>query len=221
MKKKGKKIVLGILLLGLIAVVCVFVLNEIVVSKAKKYIVTEDTVGKDYDCILILGCGVRGDSPSLMLSDRLDKGIELYKKGVSKKLLMSGDHGKENYDEVNVMKQVAVDNGVASEDVFMDHAGFSTYESVYRAKEVFEAKRILIITQEYHLYRAVYDARALGLEADGLAAESISYAGQTYRDVREILSRNKDFFYALFKPKPTYLGEIIPVSGDGNTTNDK
>ncbi len=221
MKKKGKKIVLGILLFGLIAIALVFVINGIVVLRAKKYVVTDETVSKDYDCILILGCGVRGDSPSLMLSDRLNKGIELYKKGVSKKILMSGDHGKEHYDEVNVMKQVAVDNGVASEDVFMDHAGFSTYESMYRAKEVFEAKKILIVTQDYHLYRAIYSARALGLEAEGMAAQTVRYAGQTYRDVREVLSRNKDFFYALCKPKPTYLGETIPVSGDGNVTNDK
>ena len=221
MKKKLGKIVLSLVLLGVVAFSVVLIINASVKSKAKQYILTKETVEDDYDCILILGCGVRGNSPSLMLADRLSKGLELYQNGASQKLLMSGDHGKDDYDEVNVMKDFAIESGVDSKDVFMDHAGFSTYESMYRAKEVFEANKILIVTQEYHLYRAVYDARALGLDAYGVAADAVDYVGQTYRDFREILSRNKDFFYALLKPEPTYLGETIPVSGDGNATNDK
>lgn len=221
MKKKLGKMVLSLVLLGVVTFSVVLIINAVVKSKAKQYILTKETVEDDYDCILILGCGVRGNSPSLMLADRLSKGLELYQNGASQKLLMSGDHGKDDYDEVNVMKDFAIENGVASKDIFMDHAGFSTYESMYRAKEVFEANKILIVTQEYHLYRAIYNARALGLDAYGVAADAVDYAGQTYRDFREILSRNKDFFYALLKPEPTYLGETIPVSGDGNATNDK
>ena len=221
MKKKLGKMVLSLVLLGVVTFSVVLIINAVVKSKTKQYILTKETVEDDYDCILILGCGVRGNSPSLMLADRLSKGLELYQDGASQKLLMSGDHGKDDYDEVNVMKDFAIENGVASKDIFMDHAGFSTYESMYRAKEVFEANKILIVTQEYHLYRAVYNARALGLDAYGVAADAVDYAGQTYRDFREILSRNKDFFYALLKPEPTYLGETIPVSGDGNATNDK
>lgn len=221
MKKKLGKIVLILVLLGVVTFSVVLIINASVKSKTKQYILTKETVEDDYDCILILGCGVRGNSPSLMLADRLSKGLELYQNGASQKLLMSGDHGKDDYDEVNVMKDFAMESGVPSEDIFMDHAGFSTYESMYRAKEVFEANKILIVTQEYHLYRAVYDARALGLDAYGVAADTVDYVGQTYRDFREILSRNKDFFYALLKPEPTYLGETIPVSGDGNATNDK
>ncbi|MDD7193860.1 MAG: ElyC/SanA/YdcF family protein, partial [Clostridiaceae bacterium] len=144
----------------------------------------------------------------------------LCQSGASKKLLMSGDHGREGYDEVNVMKKFAVDRGIPSEDVFMDHAGFSTYESMYRAKEIFKAEKILIVTQDYHLYRAIYDARALGLEAYGVASNPRSYGGQLYRDIREILARNKDFIYSIIKPEPTYLGEAIPVQGNGNLTND-
>ena len=118
------------------------------------------------DCILVLGCGVREDGkPSDMLRDRLTRGLALYDAGAAPKLLMSGDHGRADYDEVNTMKAVAVTAGVPSADVFMDHAGFSTYESIYRAKEIFEAKRIIIVTQEYHLYRALYLAEKLGLDA--------------------------------------------------------
>ena len=102
----------------------------------------------------------------------------------------------------------------------MDHAGFSTYESMYRAKEVFCARRVVIVTQKYHLYRAIYVARALGLEAYGVAAAGDDYGGQLYRDIREVLARNKDFFTSIFKPQPEYLGKAIPVSGNGDITND-
>lgn len=213
-----KIIVAVITLLAVIAVATVFGINSFVKASASKYILDAADVDCDYDCVLILGCKVNGDSPSTMLRDRLSQGVALY--GVaSDKLLMTGDHGKDGYDEVGVMKAYAEDAGIPSEDIFEDHAGFSTYESMYRAKEIFKAEKILIVTQEYHLYRAVYDARALGLDAYGVIAEpSMNYGGQTYRDIREILARSKDFLFSIFKPKPTYLGEAIPISGNGNAT---
>ena len=134
---------------------------------------------------------------------------------------MSGDHGQESYDEENAMKQYAIKNNVPSEDVFMDHAGFSTYESIYRAKEIFKADKIVIVTQEYHLYRALYIAEKLGIEAYGVASDLHKYGGQNARDVREVLARCKDFATSIVKPKPTYLGEEIPIDGNGNGTNDK
>lgn len=196
-------------------------IDHYVVKSTEKYILTPENAGEGYDCILVLGCGVHGDTPSHMLEDRLLQGIELYEYGASEKMLMSGDHGKENYDEVNVMKDFAVERGVSAENIFMDHAGFSTYESMYRAKEIFTAEKILIVTQDYHLHRAIYDARAMGMEAYGVASNPRTYAGQLYRDIREILARNKDFLYCIIKPEPTYLGEEIPVQGNGNVTNDK
>lgn len=203
------------------AVLAVFGIDFYVRKSTEKYILTPEEAGSGYDCILVLGCGVYGDTPSHMLEDRLLQGIELYENGASDKMLMSGDHGEENYDEVNVMKDFALDRGVKSENIFMDHAGFSTYESMYRAKEIFKAEKIIIVTQDYHLYRAIYDARALGLEAYGVASNPRTYSGQTYRDVREFLARNKDFLYGIFKPEPTYLGDPIPIQGNGNETNDK
>lgn len=176
---------------------------------------------RDIDCIIVLGCRVNGETPSPMLSDRLLRGIELYDMEAAPKLLMSGDHGRTNYDEVNAMKQFAIDRGVPSEDVFMDHAGFSTYETMYRAKEVFAAKRVLIVTQSYHLYRSVYIAEKLGLEAYGVSSDLQTYVRQDYYDFREMLARDKDFVKVIFKPKPTYLGEVIPISGSGDLTNDK
>ena len=176
---------------------------------------------EEIDCILVLGAGVWGDKPSPMLEDRLKQAIDLYKNNLSSKIIMSGDHGTEEYDEVNIMKKYAIDAGVPSEDIFMDHAGFSTYESIYRAKAIFGAKKIVIVTQEYHLYRALYIAKSLGIDAYGVGADPRQYAGATYRGVREILARNKDFVKCIFKPEPTFLGDTIPVSGSGDITNDR
>jgi vancomycin permeability regulator SanA len=217
--KTLKRIVSAVICIGILCGVAVFGIDFFVKKSTEKYILTPETAGSGYDCILVLGCGVRGNTPSHMLEDRLLQGIELYWNGASKKMLMSGDHGQEYYDEVNVMKNFATARGIPSEDVFMDHAGFSTYESMYRAKEIFKAEKILIVTQDYHLYRAIHVARALGLEAYGVASNPRSYSGQLYRDIREILARNKDFIYGIIKPEPTYLGESIPVQGNGNQTN--
>ncbi len=209
--------------LGVSASVVALGINIHILSESGKYIVSTDKAADlQTDCILVLGCGLVDEkTPSPMLADRIDKGIELYKKGASAKLLMSGDHGREGYDEVNVMKARAVNNSVPSEDVFMDHAGFSTYESMYRAKEIFGAKKILIVTQKYHLYRAVYIARSLGLDAWGCASEDIRYAGQLKRGVREAVARCKDYLFVIVKPEPSVLGEKISLVGSGNVTNDE
>ncbi|MBR4032157.1 MAG: YdcF family protein [Clostridia bacterium] len=212
--------------LGLFATAFVFGVNALVVSSAKENVITAQEAAEleDVDCIIVLGCLVRADGTlSDMLCDRVERGIEVYGLMAEKsgaKLLMSGDHGTVEYDEVNAMKQYAIEKGIDSEEIFMDHAGFSTYESIYRAKEIFGAERIVVITQEYHLYRALYIADALGLEAYGVASDQRTYSGQTMRDVREILARNKDFLTSLFKPKPTYLGETISLDGSGDVTND-
>ena len=188
---------------------------------AAKIVTAEQAVGADYDCILILGCGVLpSGKPTAMLEDRLLKGLELYEAKAASKIIVSGDHGRIEYDEVNTMKNFLTAKGVPSEDIFMDHAGFSTYESVYRARDIFEAEKIIIVTQQYHLYRALYLAESLDLQAVGVSADLRQYRGETYRELREIAARDKDFFFALFKPEPTFLGESIPVWGDGNQTND-
>ena len=217
------RLVCVLLALCLLGSLCAFGLSAWVVRRTRPYIVSaEEAPDWGADCILVLGAGVRENGrPSDMLSERLDASVALYFAGAAPKLLMSGDHGRVGYDEVNVMKDHAIAAGVPSEDVFMDHAGFSTYESLYRARDVFQARRVLIVTQEYHLYRALYIARALGLEARGVASDTRSYYGQLYRDLREVLARDKDVIQCILKPKPTFLGPAIPVSGSGDATNDR
>ena len=210
--------IIAILIIGLI----ILIINTYVKKSTEKQILKQKEYEelKDVDCILVLGAAVWGDNPSPMLEDRLLEGINLYKNNVAKKIIMSGDHGRTEHDEVNIMKHYAIEKGVPSEDIFMDHAGFSTYESIYRAKEIFKAKKIVIVTQKYHLYRALHIANKLGIEAYGVGSDPRRYVGETNREVREILARNKDFIKCIFKPLPKYLGETIPVSGNGDMTND-
>ena len=218
-----KRIIKYLIILIIVGISIVLSINFYVILSTKKQIVDLSNLKNknDYDCIIVFGAGIWGDKPSPMLQDRLDEAIKLYEEGIAPKLIMSGDNGREGYDEVNVMKDYAINKGIPSEDIFMDHAGFSTYESIYRAKEVFKVEKAIIVTQKYHLYRALHIGNKLGINVTGVGADPRKYSGQIFRELREILARNKDFIQAIFKLKPTYLGESIPVSGDGNITNDK
>ncbi len=225
LKTKFKKAISLLLLLALIFAQVPILINAYMYEFSSRYFLTVEEASEDsFDCVLVLGAGVWGDGPSHMLEERLNKGIEVYKTGCTDRILMSGDHGREEYDEVNVMKNFAVDGGAIAEEVFMDHAGFSTYESMYRAIEVFQVKKVVIVTQKYHLYRAVYNARKLGLDAYGVAADGqYNYAlpVRTYNNTRESIARCKDFIWCIFKPEPTYLGDAIPISSSGVLTDDK
>lgn len=221
-KKWLKRGILALFCLGITGGLAVFGLSSFVKNRTADKIVNETEAAKlDADCILVLGCGVREDgTPSLMLRDRLETGVALYEAGAAPKLLMSGDHGRKDYDEVNLMKDYAMEKGIPSEDIFMDHAGFSTYDSMVRARDIFCAKTVVIVSQEYHLYRALYLAEKLGLEAYGVPALDVNYRGQAYREFREMLARSKDVCTAVIQPQPKFLGEKIPISGNGDLTND-
>ncbi|MBQ2916489.1 MAG: YdcF family protein [Clostridia bacterium] len=225
MKRNWKKIIICVVIIG----ACIAVLGGLTClgvniyvrnTVSERILSVEEAADIDADCILVLGSGIKLDgTPGKVLTDRLDKGLALYEIGASPKLLMSGDHGRVNYDEVNAMKNYAMERGVASEDVFMDHAGFSTYESMYRAAAIFEVEKTVIVTQKYHLYRSIYNALSMGIDAYGVASDLESYRGSFSREIRECLAIVKDFVYCIFQPKPTYLGDVIPVSGNGDLTN--
>ena len=223
MKKKRKALLIAgaaLVLLGLILGLG----PDLLIAASERSRIVSPAEAADFgaDCILVLGAGLLPDgSPSLMLSERIQTGVDLYEAGVAPKLLMSGDHSRSDHDEVNAMKDAALARGVPSADIFMDHAGFATYDSFYRAGAIFGVKRVVVVTQAYHLPRALWIARALGLEAVGVACDTRRYAGQLYRDVREILARDKDFFKCILKPLPRYLGEAIPIWGSGDVTNDR
>lgn len=224
---KKHKLLLGffsILLAALIleAGILVLAINAGIKGSVKDNILSEEalaTVG-DVDCILVLGCGVKTDgTPSDMLYDRIQTACALYHAGVSDTILFSGDHGQVHYDEVGTMMRVANEEfGVPLEDIFLDHAGFSTYETMARAATVFGVKKAVIVTQEYHLYRALFLAESYGIEAYGASASIRAYRGQTLRDIREIAARCKDVVSAIFKPD-FVGGEPIDLDGDSRVTH--
>ena len=174
----------------------------------------------DPQCILVLGCAVwANNEPSPMLKDRLDTAIELYRKGAAPKLLLSGDNSVKEYSEPDCMLAYALKQGVPAEDIFLDFAGFSTYDSVYRANAIFRADRMIVVTQKYHLFRALKICDSLGITAKGAASNQRQYKRRCFREVREVLARDKDLVKGLLKPEPTFLGEEIPIDGDGTVTH--
>ncbi len=219
----------------IIFVITMFTINFYVVGSTKDLIIGNENIDitiegtaeneriKDFgaDCILVLGAGLKPDgSPNFMLEERLETALALYRSAAAPKLLLSGDHGRTRYDEVNAMKKYMEDAGVPAEDIFLDHAGFSTYDSMYRAAKIFDADKIIVITQKYHQNRALYIGKKLGAEVIGVSCDRRVYSGQFYREVREVIARDKDFFKVMLKPESKYLGEVIPISGNGLETRD-
>jgi SanA protein len=227
MSKRKKTIVKLVIILSLVLVLfaAVFlIINAVVISAAAPYVFgIEDIDSIDKaDCVIVPGALVYGDDRlSMVLRDRVDYAISLYNAGKAGKLLFSGDHGRTNYDEVNAMMDYAIKKGVPKEDIFLDHAGFSTYESMYRARDVFQVKSCIIVTQKFHVSRAVYIARALGLDAVGVNSDPRAYSNATRDAIRESLARVKDFFSVILLPEPKYLGDAIPIFGDSGLTHDK
>lgn len=223
------KILLAIIVIGMVAgLACILINSRVVRTTEDKiaYTVRGEVEIKSFavdnlktfnaDCIMVLGCGIEDEeTPSPMLKDRLDVGIELYKQGAAPKILLTGDNGTEQHNEIHVMLRYAKEAGVPEEDIFCDHAGFSTYDSMYRAGSIFNAERVIVVTQSYHQYRALYIGDKLGLEVMGVASDQQTYFGQSFRESREILARIKDFFKSLLRSKPTYGGEVIPINGSG------
>lgn len=217
-RRKLLMLALGLVATGLIGVVGV---NLYVKARGGARIVASSQAPRA-EAALILGAFVHEDGQvSGILRDRLMQGLQLYRQGLVPKLLVSGDHGRPEYDEVNAMRIFLEERGVAPEDIFMDHAGFDTYDSMARARDVFAVKSVLVVTQDFHLSRAVYIARALGLEAHGVSSDLSRYPSEPYLRTREVAARVKAFLEVNTKRKPVYLGEVIPISGDGRATHDR
>lgn len=219
----NKRIFISFVLLVLFMAAFVFYTNKHVLEFGAKYIVNPDDAPRS-KAILVLGAYVSPDGTvSEMLEERLKAGYELYKQGKASRIIVSGDHGRKHYDEVNAMKKFFLERDVPAEHIFMDHAGFTTYESMYRAREVFKVDQMIIVTQQFHLPRAIYIARELGIEAYGVAASTGNYSDRVLlsNNIRETIARSKAVVAVIVKRRPTFLGEAIPVTGDGKITDDK
>jgi SanA protein len=179
----------------------------------------KSAVQGELDCALVLGAGVAADgTPSWVLNDRLEEGLALYRSGRVKRIIVSGDHRTHEYDEPNSMRVWLEAHGVPPSAIFMDHAGVDTYSSVWRAKNVFGATRLVIVTQQFHLPRALWVARSLGMEAEGAPADRRPYRDAAWFEVREVISRTKAFVDVTAGRTPRHVGPPIPLDGDGRVT---
>ncbi len=216
-----KRIIKAIMIFAIAFCLIIGLINLYVVLIGKSDFSSVEDIEEEYDCAIVLGAKVGSDgTPSYMLRDRLDFAFKMYDNGTVPKILVSGDHGTYGYDEVNAMRQYLIEKGVKIEDVFMDHAGFDTYSTMYRAKDIFEVKRAVICTQKYHLYRACYIAKRMGVEVKGLPSDVYVSSKILYFKARECAARIKAFLEVeILKPEPM-LGEKIPITGDGRITED-
>ena len=222
--KKWRKRGMGILVSLLIIFVLTISVAISIVNSYKKYIYNLEDIPNDNYAIIVLGAGVRNDgTPSDILADRLETSLEVYRSNLGNVFILSGDHGREEYNEVRAMKDYIMKDNIDEKIIFMDHAGFSTYDSMYRAKEIFKVDKAIIVTNEYHLPRALYIARKLGIEAYGVKSDKRGYQLMDSYKKREALAQLKDFFYVnILKPEPKFLGDSIPVnSSDGRITEDE
>jgi len=219
MLKVIKRVFIITFIIGILAIAAVILINEYVEKVGEKYVRTIEEVEAG-DAIIVLGAYVSPTGRvSDMLADRLEVGYQLYKKGKAPKILVSGDHGTKGYDEVNAMREYLEKKGVPSRDIFMDHAGFNTYDSIYRARDVFMVEKPIIVSQYFHVVRAAYIADRLGVDAQAVTSDLRQYRTIGYSNLREYGARTKAFIQAgIFKPKPKFLGKAIPVSGDGKQT---
>ena len=200
-----KKIFKYILIVLIVIILVPVIINFYVILSTKNRIISGDSeLLADIDYIVVLGAGIRRGKPSPMLEDRLKTGISLYNNDISNKILITGDHMNDDYDEVTVMKNYLLEHGIPEEDIITDNYGISTYDSIYRVKNVYKSNKVVIVSQRYHLYRALFLSDNLDLESYGVEANLRYYYGQWYREIREILARNKDFIKGIIKPKAVY-----------------
>ena len=215
--KKYFKILAFLSIFGLITILSV---NAYVKSTTKKYIYYSLKKFPKNDVGIIFGAGIKGDQPSKYLKDRLDAGISLYKAKRINKILLSGDNGRDEYDELTVMKNYCFSHGVDTTKIFIDYAGFDTYSTMYRARHIFKIKKATLISQEYHLNRAIYIGQKLGVKSVGYSANSGEYLGYKYVTFREYGSVFKSFWDVLRNREPHFLGNPININGASNYSKE-
>lgn len=178
------------------------------------------------EAIIVPGAAVlSGNTPSPILKARLDAAFDLYSRGLAPKILLSGDGTGDYYDEISVMLEYMKEKGVPGDDVFCDYQGINTYQSMVRAKQVFGVNRAIVVTQSFHLPRAIYIGQNADMKTRGIATDQVGPKEIRQDNVqlifREIMARNKDFFALKFKKIPKYNGETVDISGDGTLTHKK
>ena len=182
----------------IVVLVISLIANAIVIFSTNSRVKSYDEFDGHYDYIIVLGCGIVDNSiPTDLMVDRLDMAIRLYESGAAPKILLSGDHRVDDYNEVAVMRNYMLDYGILDEDIICDDLGLSTGETMQRAAELFDVHSAVIVTQKYHLNRALYLASNYGIESEGVIATGHTFVAQPYYSGREFLARVKDFFFCI------------------------
>lgn len=214
--KKILRILLWLIVFASLGLFTVYIINLQVSSYAKdKIYKSVEDVPNDSQIAIVLGAKVwDGGVPSFVLEDRIITAVELYKAGKVKKLLMSGDNPTKEYDEPTAMKNYAMRLGVPENDIVLDFAGRRTYDTCYRAKEIFEIKKAVMVSQEFHLPRSIYLCQNLGVEATGIISNLRPYEGENYWAFREFFSVFSAWFEMNFIPFEPIKGNKEPIITD-------
>lgn len=201
---------------------CLIVLYAVISIRSNRSILPIQELSRKVDCIIVPGAQVIDNvRPSLLLRDRLDSAIVLYKAGVSDRILVSGDHRVDNYNEPAVMYAYLIANGIPDEAIFMDHYGLDTYDTMLRARDVFQVKTAIVTTQQYHLQRALYIGEKIGLKCEGYATVKRYSARMVMHVLREMGARVKAFYETNTNAPATHISPVRPITGDGRSTRDK
>ena len=185
-----KRFIAAIVLVSAIMGIAVSVINFYILYVTRGNIRSYDELKSEgYDVILVLGAGLRSDgTPCDMLRDRLDMAVLLYSAGVADKIYLSGDRAGDHYDEAASMRAYCIAAGVDETDIETDGKGYSTYDSLNNAKFAFPDRKILVVTQHYHLSRALFIGKKMNIDVTGAYADFNAYYGQTARNIREVAS---------------------------------
>lgn len=201
---------------------CLIAINQYMIFQGDKHVHSIAEASTDSaDAILVLGAGLKNGKPGKLLSDRLDTAIALYEKGQTKKLIMSGDHRTDMYDEVTAMKEYALAKGVPIDAIYLDHYGVDTYDSLYRAKTVFQVNKLIVVTQKYHLYRALYMGERLGIDVIGVPSHITEFEDKLQQDVREFFARVKAVYRLMNNDTSRYESTPVSLEDSGVKTHNK
>lgn len=213
-----KKIIKPFIYISLLGIIVLLSINIWVKSQTDPVIFSKENDTPKTKVAIIFGAGINNNKPSKYLKDRLDAGIELYKNNKVDKILLSGDNGSNEHDELTVMKLYCYEHGVDTNKIYLDYAGFDSYSTLYRSKHIFNIDTAILVSQKYHLNRCVNIGNKLGVKSYGFAADKGTYLGYKYVSFREYFAVAKSVIDILIGRKPHFLGETVGIDGPSNYT---
>lgn len=217
---KTKKIIKLLIYASLLGIIIVLGINLLVKSQTDPVIFSREKDTPGSKVAIIFGAGINNNKPSKYLKDRLDAGIELYKNNKIDKILLSGDNGSDEHDELTVMKLYCYQHGVDTNKIYLDYAGFDSYSTLYRSKYIFNIDTAILVSQKYHLNRCINIGNKLGVKSYGFAADKGTYQGYKYASFREYFALVKSTIDLMIGRKPHFLGEKININGPSNYTKE-